>query len=358
MSWPKLPFPEVFADKTSGNAKTLQSDYLASGRYPIVDQGQRLIGGYTNDEDRLCGVDGPVIVFGDHTKAFKFVDFPFCIGADGTKILKPKIDADIRYLFYAARQIHIPDNGYSRHFKYLKRGAIPLPPLEEQQRIAGILDQADALRRLRTRAVDKLNILGQAIFHKMFGGTHYEKRTLAELGAVSTGSTPSTKVKEFFDGDVPFITPGDLENQNPTGRFLTELGATKSRTVEAGATLVCCIGATIGKMGLSEGHSAFNQQINAVQWGTDVIPEYGYFAVQCIRRQIQHIGRGASTTLPILKKSLFEKLEIPVAPVDAQSQFRERLLAANELLAPYTRSESSLGRLFASLEHRAFRGAL
>jgi type I restriction enzyme S subunit len=46
---------------------------------------------------------------------------------------------------------------------------IPLPPLEEQRRIAGILDQADALRRLRTRALDRLNTLGQAIFHEMFG---------------------------------------------------------------------------------------------------------------------------------------------------------------------------------------------
>ena len=51
----------------------------------------------------------------------------------------------------------------------LQRIAVPLPPLEEQKRIAAILDQADALRRLRRRALDRLNTLGQAIFREMFG---------------------------------------------------------------------------------------------------------------------------------------------------------------------------------------------
>ena len=239
----------------------------------------------------------------------------------------------------------------------LKTVEIPLPPLEEQRRIAEILDRADVLRRLRTLALDKLNTLGQAIFHEMFADTEYEQRALCDVGAVSTGLTPSTKVKEYFDGNVPFVTPGDLESSKPTVRYLSELGARKSRTVEAGSTLVCCIG-TIGKMGMAEQQSAFNQQINAVQWGPDVLPEYGYFAVQCIRPQIQHIGRGASTTLPILKKSLFQKLEIPIAPLDAQIQFKDKLLAANKLIASDTRADASSGHLFASLQHRAFRGEL
>ena len=279
-------------------------------------------------------------------------------------VLPDEDRADTGYMFHLlqAKSKELVARGVGGAQPNISQGTIKelkvlLPPLEEQRRIAAILDQADALRRLRRRALDRLNTLGQAIFHEMFVGTEYEKRALCDLGAVSTGSTPSTKVKEYFDGNVPFVTPGDLENSKPTVRYLTELGAAKSRTVEAGATLVCCIG-TIGKMGMAEEPSAFNQQINAVQWGPDVLPEYGYFAVQGIRTQIQHIGRGASTTLPILKKSLFEKLEIPVAPVDAQSQFRDKLFAVNNLLAPYTRAEATSGRLFASLQHRAFQGEL
>ena len=239
----------------------------------------------------------------------------------------------------------------------LKTVEIPLPPLEEQRRIARILDQADVLRRLRTLALDKLNTLGQAIFHEMFADTEHEQRALCDVGAVSTGLTPSTKVKEYFDGNVPFITPGDLESSKPTMRYLSELGAKKSRTVETGSTLVCCIG-TIGKMGMAKEQSAFNQQINAVQWGPDVLPDYGYFAVQSIRPQIRHIGCGASTTLPILKKSLFQKLEIPIAPLDAQIRFKDKLLAMNKLIASDTRADAISGHLFASLQHRAFRGEI
>lgn len=236
--------------------------------------------------------------------------------------------------------------------------AIPLPPLEEQRRIAAILDQADALRRLRSRALDKLNTLGQAIFHEMFGGLRLESLPLSKLGRVSTGSTPSTKIAEYFDGEVPFITPGDLESDRPVVRYLSELGAEKSRTVEAGATLVCCIGATIGKMGVARQRSAFNQQINAVEWGPKIIPEYGYFAVQGIRREVQRLGKGASTTLPILKKSLFEQLTIPVAPEADQTVFADRF---RETLLQVTAFEQSLKKadhLFASLQHRAFKGEL
>ena len=146
-AWQEIEFVDLVSDETGGNAKTLQSDYLVEGEYPVVDQGQSLIGGYTNDSSRLCKADLPVIVFGDHTKCFKYIDFPFCLGADGTKILRPKQPVDERYLFYALQRICIPHAGYSRHFKYLKEGKVPLPPRDEQKRIAAILDQADELRR-------------------------------------------------------------------------------------------------------------------------------------------------------------------------------------------------------------------
>jgi len=273
-------------------------------------------------------------------------------------VLRPKNGVDPKYVFHALQQVHIPDAGYSRHFKYLKRSEIPFPSLEEQRRIAGILDQADALRRLRIRALDKLNTLGQAIFHEMFGGLRLESLPLSKLGRVSTGSTPSTKIAEYFDGEVPFITPGDLESDRPVVRYLSELGAEKSRTVEAGATLVCCIGATIGKMGVARQRSAFNQQINAVEWGSKIIPEYGYFAMQGIRREVQHLGKGASTTLPILKKSLFEQLTIPVAPEEDQTAFADRYREALLQAAAFEQSLKKADHLFASLQHRAFKGEL
>ena len=90
--WSILPFSDVVADETGGNIKTLQSEFLSEGAYPIVDQGKELVAGFTDDPARLCKAEMPAIIFGDHTKCLKFIDFPFCLGADGTKVLRPIID--------------------------------------------------------------------------------------------------------------------------------------------------------------------------------------------------------------------------------------------------------------------------
>lgn len=95
--------------------------------------------------------------------------------------------------------------------------------------------------------------------------------------------------------------------------------------LRTGAALVCCIGATIGKMGKSTQRSAFNQQINAVEWAGGIDDEYGLGALRFFKRLIAQ--RGASTTLPILKKSLFEKREIPVPPLPLQRDFARRVAA-------------------------------
>lgn len=358
-TWPEIDFSDLVSDETGGNTKTLQSDYLPAGKYPIVDQGQSLIGGYTNDATRVCKAELPVVIFGDHTKCFKFIDFPFCLGADGTKVLRPKRPVDERYLYYALQRIHIPDAGYSRHFKYLKEGKILLPTLDEQKRIAAILDQADELRRKRQRFLDRLNQLGQAVFKEMFGtATDFPEFSLKELGKVSTGSTPRTSEKDSFDGPIPFVTPGDLGSGDPVKRTLTEKGASQSRTVGPRATLVCCIGATIGKMDQSNERSAFNQQINAIEWSDSVDPTYGYYAVQQIRSVIIHKGKGASTTLPILKKSEFEKLEIPNPPMPMQLEFSSRIEALAIARRTAVAASDYDNQLFASLQHRVFRGEL
>lgn len=359
MSWETRPFADVVKDVTGGNLKTKQNEYSENGAFPIVDQGQALVGGFTNDEDKVCKAELPVIIFGDHTKTFKFIDFPFCLGADGTKVLRPRNGDDPKFLYYALQTAHIPDAGYSRHFKYLKEASIPLPPLAEQKRIAAILDQADALRSLRERAIGRLNMLGQAIFHEMFGSAEHEELVeLKALGEVKTGTTPSTKIAEYFDGDIPFITPGDLETNRPAARYLSALGAEKSRSVSAGSTLVCCIGATIGKTDIAREDCTFNQQINAVEWGDKILPDYGYYAIRQLRPEIERIGRGASTTLPILKKSLFQELRIPVANRAKQEEFGDRIKTVEKQKSAYALGEIFTAKLFSSLQHRAFQGGL
>lgn len=114
-----------------------QSEMLQEGRYPVVSQSMNRIEGYSNEENKLLMIKPlSVIVFGDHSKTLKLIDFDFIIGADGTKIMVP-ISIDPKYFYYVLNYnvINMRDRGYSRHFQFLKERLIPLPPLEEQKRI-------------------------------------------------------------------------------------------------------------------------------------------------------------------------------------------------------------------------------
>ena len=102
-----VPFVDAFRDVSGGNSKVLKSEVLETGRLPVVDQGQDLVVGYTDDETRQCNVDPPVVVFGDHTRAIKYIDFPFAMGADGTKVLKTFDGVDPKYAFYALSALEI-----------------------------------------------------------------------------------------------------------------------------------------------------------------------------------------------------------------------------------------------------------
>ena len=87
--WKWIPLLESFENKTSSNKKLPTKDYSNSGKFAVVDQGQEFIGGYSDKSDFVFDGELPIIVFGDHTKCIKYIDFPFIQGADGVKILKP-----------------------------------------------------------------------------------------------------------------------------------------------------------------------------------------------------------------------------------------------------------------------------
>ena len=108
--------------------KVQTKEILAEGDYPVVDQGKVFIRGYCNDSKRVIQVADPIIVFGDHTRETKLVDFDFVVGADGAKLLQP-ICINPHYYFLVLRWLPLESRGYARHFKLLKAARIPLPPL-------------------------------------------------------------------------------------------------------------------------------------------------------------------------------------------------------------------------------------
>ncbi|MBO5676845.1 MAG: restriction endonuclease subunit S [Bacteroidaceae bacterium] len=145
------------------------SDYMSEGKYPIVSQEASMISGYTDMEEFVYRVQNPVVIFGDHTRILKYVDFDFVVGADGVKILIPTENLNAKYFYHFLTWYDIPSLGYSRHYKLLKEINIPIPPLPEQERIVSELDCINGILEKKQEQIKELDALAQSIFYHMFG---------------------------------------------------------------------------------------------------------------------------------------------------------------------------------------------
>ena len=126
--------------KTVSPPKKLEKELYGNvGLYPIIDQGQKEIVGFTDDLTALLPY-GEYVLFGDHTRFVKYYRGKFAQGADGLKILKANESIIPRYFFYVFDNTEVPSRGYSRHWSIAKQLLIPIPSLSEQQRIVSILD--------------------------------------------------------------------------------------------------------------------------------------------------------------------------------------------------------------------------
>ncbi len=119
----------------------LSKEVLKEGKYPAVSQGINLIEGYCNDDSKVIK-DLPLVMFGDHTRNVKYIDFEFVISADGTKFMKT-ILCDPKYFYHCIKiiAVKLKNRGYERHFILLKEKFFPLHPLEEQNRIVDKIEE-------------------------------------------------------------------------------------------------------------------------------------------------------------------------------------------------------------------------
>lgn len=152
--WVWAGFDQVFDPLSDGGKKLPQAEYAQSGRFPVVDQGAKFVGGYTDDASLLFDGHLPAIVFGDHTRRFKMVQTPFVVGADGAKLIGLSQAWNPNFAFMACEALEFEDRGYSRHFQFVRNSAFPLPPLDEQNQVVErFTSQLDSQREL-VSAVD------------------------------------------------------------------------------------------------------------------------------------------------------------------------------------------------------------
>ena len=132
--WCYCNYKDVFSDVPSKAYQILQSDIQNDGKYPVISQSVNYIEGYTNTNN-VFQHKIPCIIFGDHTRNVKYVDFDFVVGADGVKILCPKVNVKWSFYMIMYASSHIENKGYSRHFGQIIKFSYKLPPIAEQQRI-------------------------------------------------------------------------------------------------------------------------------------------------------------------------------------------------------------------------------
>ncbi|MFY8274487.1 restriction endonuclease subunit S [Pseudoalteromonas sp. SSDWG2] len=167
--WRFSTFSELF--KVANNKKTQvkSSEYLSDGKTPIVDQGKQLISGYTNNDEKYTEL--PVIIFGDHTRVVKWVNFAFAQGADGTQVLKSTKLLNDKYAFYLLSDTDIPNLGYSRHMRELKEKDFKYPTdIREQERIASVLTNADKEIELLEKQLGDLKQEKKALMQQLLTG--------------------------------------------------------------------------------------------------------------------------------------------------------------------------------------------
>jgi type I restriction enzyme S subunit len=171
--WVEKLFEECI-ERVACNTKIQRKDYLSEGPYPIVSQEDAFINGFWDKKEDLLAVDSPVVVFGDHTRTLKYIDFDFVLGADGVKVLKPKPFLYPKFFYYQLQTAKLDSLGYARHYRLLKESSVWYPPITEQRRIVAILDriheQTFHLESLYQQKLTALDELKQSLLHQAFNG--------------------------------------------------------------------------------------------------------------------------------------------------------------------------------------------
>ncbi|MDY0299904.1 MAG: restriction endonuclease subunit S [Candidatus Cloacimonadaceae bacterium] len=344
------------------------SCYYASGKYPIIDQSSDFICGYSDREDVLFSSPLPIIVFGDHTRWVKYVDFPFIAGADGTQILKASDWIDSKFLFYVVQKASqdIGNFGYDRHLKHLKRYPTSVPAkLSEQRKIADILSTVDDVIEMTEAAIEKYKAMKDGMMQDLFTRgidtktgklrpTIEEAPELykeSEFGWIPkgwdatefkdacleyiNGGTPSTKNASNWVGNIPWITGADFLESFEVGfirRHINEdaLRYSSSHLIREGNILLVTR-TGVGKLAIAPFDVAISQDITGIILDpSQYCVEFFYYYLQILVEDFKKMNQG--TSINGIIRSDLEATLILKPSLDEQKQIAAVLNAFDENL--------------------------
>jgi type I restriction enzyme S subunit len=381
-TWSRLDFPDALRRESFRVGKVQRADYREDGTFPIVDQGQELIAGYWSEPRDAYDGPLPVIVFGDHTRIFKFVDFPFVCGADGTKVLVPDRNRfDPQFLYFALLTVRLPSRGYNRHFRVLREKVLPEPPLPEQRSIARVLRAVQQARERTDEVIAAARELKRSLLRHLltYGpvdaseAARIEMQTLpfgdhpAEWASTSLGDVATVRAGHGFpprfqgreSGEYPFYKVSDMTlpgnervmtyaNNYVDGAVLT---AIKAKPMEASAVIFPKVGAAVAtnKKRMLGQSAVFDNNIMGVQiTRLDLIqPDFLYRWFESVDlRALSNPG-----PLPSINAQAVKSAELPLPSVQVQEEIALKLLAVDQKIDAEEARRGALGMLFDSLLH-------
>lgn len=250
--------------------------------------------------------------------------------------------------------------------KQIREIQIPLPPLPEQQRIAAVLDKTEELRAKRRAALALLNSLGQAIFMEMFGDpvTNPKEWPVAKLGDVGTLDRGVSKhrprnASELIGGPYPLVQTGEVANcdgfiRNYNSTY-SEAGLRQSKMWPVG-TLCITIAANIAKTGILTFNACFPDSVVGFSADDPATVEFVRIWLSFLQKTLE--DSAPESAQKNINLAILRNLDIPLPPLNLQQEFARRITAVENLKTAHRTALAELDALFASLQHRAFRGEL
>ena len=344
---------------------------MATGEFPVIDQGQEFITGYCADPEKLIDFELPLIIFGDHTRCFKYVDFPFILGADGTKVLKPNRKLyDPKFYYFALQSLDLPNRGYNRHFKTLKELILPLPPLHSQKKIAHILSTVQRAIEAQEQLIQTTTELKKALMHKLFTeGLRNEPQKQTDIGPIPDSwkvvqlgeicqiergkfSHRPRNAPRFYGGDHPFVQTGDVSNcDGYVGSYtqtLNEEGLAISKMFPAG-TILITIAANIGFTGILQFDSACPDSIIGISPSKCIQTEFlNYYLITQQPKMDQLAPKGTQKNINI---QFLKPWPIPLPDQEEQEKISEVLVATDNKIRIASVKRYALQDLFRTFLH-------
>ena len=313
--------------------KIQKPQYADKGRFPIIDQSQQAIAGWTDDETAAVYPSKPLVIFGDHTCAVKLVDQPFAQGADGIKILQTSdsLSPDFLYCFLKANPLE--SGGYKRHFGDLKLKTIPLPPLEVQHQIVAEIEGYQKIIDGARQVLDNYK-------PHIVVSPDWPVVQVGDVASIRSGGTPDRSNADYWGGTIPWIKTGQIDFnmiQNAE-EFITQAGLENSaaRMFPAGTILMAMYGqgVTRGRVAILGIDATTNQACAAIEvTSADTDRDFLYWSLAGKYEELRAISESRGGNQSNLNAQLIREVKIPLPDLPTQRAIVAEIEAEQALVA-------------------------